>query len=200
MDFLAVKNYILERLWEELPDNLFYHGVEHTISVNNYASLIAEIENITGDELVLLNTAAICHDFGFIFRYSNNECLACSEMRKILPGFSYCSDDIDVICSLILATKIPQRPTNHLGEILCDADLFYLGTEQFSEKSDALRNELISENHIFTDQEWLKFQINFLEEHSYFTEYGKEVLNVVKEQNVEQLRNELKQLQINSSN
>ena len=49
---------------------------------------------------------------------------------------------ISQVTGCIAATRIPQTPTNLMEKIICDADLFHLGTEQFREKSRLLRDEL----------------------------------------------------------
>ena len=42
----------------------------------------------------------------------------------------------DLFSQLILATKVPQKPKNKLEKIICDADLDYLGREDFDNISD----------------------------------------------------------------
>jgi len=191
MNYEGFKNYIFDRLWSELPDNLFYHGVHHTSAVKDAVKLIANHESVTPEQLVILKSAALCHDYGFVFRYRDNESIACEESRKILPRFSYSDGDIDILCGLIMATGFPQTPQTPLEEILCDADLYYLGTDQFSEISETLRNELKSVGTCFTDKEWIEFQLNFMEVHHYFTDYAHKKLKKTKQSNIVELQKEL---------
>ena len=92
MDFNEAKQFILKRMGEELPHNLFYHGLHHTLDVCNAVEEIAKSENINGESLVLLKTAAVFHDCGFIKQYMNNEPLAVSMAEDHLPRFHYTRD------------------------------------------------------------------------------------------------------------
>ena len=108
------------------------------------------------------------HDSGFITQSKNHEELSCEIVREALPDFNYTHEEIDSICGMIMATKIPQSPTNLLEQIIADADLDYLGREDYWEISNNLFKE-ISFFGIFTENDWLQLQINFLEKHRYFT-------------------------------
>lgn len=194
MNYGEAKNHIFDRLWSELPDHLFYHGVHHTSSVKDSVKTIASHVGITSEQLILLKTAALCHDFGFVFRYKDNEILACDESRQILPKFGYNDEQIEIVCGLIRATRVPQSPRTPLEEVLCDADLYYLGTELFFEISETLRNELKATGTSFTDKEWIQFQLKFMEIHHYFTEYCRTNLEMVKQKNIAALRKELESI------
>src|SRR5579872_4286957 len=122
MDVDSACAYILNKLANELPDNLPYHNVEHTRDVYVTARDIAEREGLTDHEKQLLLTAACFHDTGFLERTTGHEKVSCRLAQEILPGFGYKTDDIERICSIIMATKIPQQPKNHTEEILSDAD------------------------------------------------------------------------------
>ena len=62
--------------------------------------------------------------------------------REILPAYGLTRDQIDTICGMIMATRIPQSPSNQLERILCDADLDYLGRDDFYEIGGRLFEEL----------------------------------------------------------
>ena len=64
MDFAGAKSYILEKLERELNPDLVYHKLEHTLDVYNAALNIAKKEGVSGNDLVLLKTAALFHDSG----------------------------------------------------------------------------------------------------------------------------------------
>ena len=70
---------------------------------------------------------------------------------------------------MIMATKIPQSPKNHLEEIICDADLDYLGRDDFFVIGDKLFAELSMYGIIDSENDWNKLQVTFLEKHHYFT-------------------------------
>ena len=55
--FKDAKKYILNRLEDELNPNLLYHGIHHTYDVYEVSIKIAELEGLSQDEKVLINTA-----------------------------------------------------------------------------------------------------------------------------------------------
>ncbi|MEO6230707.1 MAG: HD domain-containing protein [Ferruginibacter sp.] len=61
-----------------------------------------------------LEIAALYHDTGFIYVYNNHEEKGCEIAREQLPGFGLTPENIDNICALIMATKVPQLPMNEL--------------------------------------------------------------------------------------
>lgn len=169
MNFQAAKEYILNRLSVELPKDLYYHGVHHTLDVCQSVDEIASGENIIDDDLVLLRTAAIYHDIGFVEAYQNNEAIAVTIAQHTLPSFDYSPEQIYIIANIILSTGVPQTPDTLLEKIMCDADLDYLGREDFFEIATTLKNEWLAFHIIDSEAEWDKRQLTFLEHHQYFT-------------------------------
>ena len=53
-----------------------------------------------------------------------------------------------------MATKMPQRPKNLLQQIICDADLDYLGRNDFFILSEKLHKEFIEYKIACNDEEW----------------------------------------------
>jgi len=188
MDYSKARQYILDRMEKELPRDLLYHKLEHSLDVLAAAERIASAEDICGKDLELLKTAALFHDSGFIYQYKCNEKVACEIARQSLPEFGYASGDIEKICGMIMATSIPQGPKNLLEKILCDADLDYLGRDDFEGIAETLRREMKLHGREFTDEEWLAFQLDFLEMHSYFTQSAKKMRDAKKQENIDRLR------------
>jgi predicted metal-dependent HD superfamily phosphohydrolase len=185
-------NYILNRLRTALPDCYLYHNADHTLDVFNACKQLAAMENISGHELQLLLTAAYYHDSGFLYQADRHEMKSCEITREVLPSFGYQPAEIDQICRLIMATKIPQTPGSHLGEILADADLDYLGRNDFSVISDKLYAELLALNNNLPKEEWNKIQVAFLKNHRYFTGAAVELRQLKKQSHLEILEAKLK--------
>lgn len=187
------KEYVLERLKKELPNNLFYHGIAHTLDVLDTVAQIAKNEKIDDKQaLTLLNTAALYHDSGYIIQYEGNEPIGCDIAKTTLPTFGYDDTAIESICEMIMATVIPQNPKDKLGMILCDADLDYLGRDDFDPISEKLRHELAAHGTSFQDEKWLRFEIVFLEEHEYFTASERALRDPLKQKHLENLKSMLK--------
>jgi len=135
----------------------------------------------------LLNLAALWHDTGYIRTYKNHEEESCNLARLYLPEYGVPSADIEKICGMIMATKIPQLPKTKLEEILADADLEYFGTSDFNSIADSLFKELQHINPLFTETAWNQAQISFLKKHHYFTHFCKEFKEPIKMKHLEKL-------------
>lgn len=194
MDFYRAKNHLIKRLETELSPQHYYHGVNHTIDVINAVTDIAQQENIKGDELILLKTAALYHDAGFLYQHSCNEPIACEIARTSLKEFGYDNRQIEIICRIIMATALPHNPKNILEDIMCDADLDYLGTdeENYIKHSDRLRCELAEFGLSMDNAEWLAMQIKFLESHKFFTKTNRQRRDPVKKIILEHLKEKQK--------
>jgi hypothetical protein len=94
---------------------------------------------------------------------------------------------------MILTTKLPQDADTSLGKILCDADLDYLGREDYLMISHCLRHEWITlDINKLTLLEWYQLQVDFLETHNYFTDYAVKSRQAKKEKNLNQIKELLK--------
>lgn len=191
MKYGEVKNFILDKLRRELPSKYTYHSINHVEDVLNAAIAIGRLEKVNSEELTLLKTAALFHDSGFLEGPENHEERSCKKAKSILPEYGYSSVDIDTICGMIRATRIPQSPKTHLEEILADADLDYLGRDDFFEIADLLYKELQTTGVIRNEEEWNRLQIKFFESHDYFTETSKKLRQEGKEINLKKIKAKL---------
>ena len=185
----AVK-YILDKMRQQLPDNLRYHSIEHTLAVLKASEFLAEKLNITSEDKNLLLTAAAYHDSGFTTAYKNHETVGTEIAQEALPQFGFTQTQIDKVKQMIMATKIPQSPQTELEKILCDADLEYLGGEDYAEISETLLEELKLNGNELSAKDWLNMQIGFLEIHHFWTSYGLEVLTPKKQHVLAKLKEE----------
>jgi len=171
---LLMKEFVIGLLKDKLPVSYLYHNPKHTLYVHEIAEEIGRYEGCSEKELELLKAAALWHDTGYTKTYTNHEEESCMLARQYLPEFGFSAVDIDQVCGMIMATKIPQSPKNKLEEIVADADLEYLGTASFEIKSDNLYKELHTINPLLSEINWSQMQISFLEQHHYFTRYCQE--------------------------
>lgn len=189
MDYRAAKQFILNKLRNELPDQLGYHGLHHTMDVLKMAAELCESEGVSQHERVLVKTAALFHDAGFVKnKHAGHEAEGCRLVMESLPQFGYQPEDIDCICRMIMSTKIPQSPTNLLEQILCDADLDYLGRDDFFSIGDSLFRELQAYNLIGDEQTWNRLQVSFLSAHRFHTNTNKTLREPVKRRYLEELQ------------
>ena len=191
MNYKALKEYICEWMLRELPSDLHYHKWAHTLDVLNAAEQIAEGEKIEDPELTMLKTAVLLHDTGYIRQYFDNEPEGCKIAKETLPEFEYTRHEIPTICDMITATTVGIEPRTHLEKIICDADLDYLGRTDFLIISETLRDELKAYGKEFSDAEWLRFEIEFMENHIYYTETARSLRNTQKRKNITLLKQSL---------
>ncbi|MFB6257190.1 MAG: adenylate/guanylate cyclase domain-containing protein [Flavobacteriales bacterium] len=185
INYRKAEKALLKKLRKELPENLYYHDVRHTVDVCQAVERLAFMEGIEGEDLFLLKTAALFHDAGFVERYEKNEWIGARMAKDMLPNYGYTEDQLDKVASMIHATQVPPRPQDHLEEIICDADLDYLGREDFHEIADKLRKELMERGYIGSMIEWDRLQVSFLRQHQYFTDSA---INLRRKKKLEHLR------------
>lgn len=190
MNFSKAKEFILPKLERELNPNLFYHGVHHTRQVLASAIRIAKNAGISDSDMILLKTAALFHDSGFLFSYRGHEAISVQIAKETLPNFDYDNESINLIGELIMSTQLPQCPTTFLAEILCDADLDYLGgnKDKFIQIAESLYLELRGLEFVKNEVEWDKIQIQFLTNHKYFTKYCQLTREPRKQKNIDLIR------------
>src|SRR5690606_16747765 len=159
---------ILDELKNNLPTYIDYHNVGHTIDVFNAALSIADDERVGDYDRKLLGVAAIYHDAGYLRKCIGHEELSCEIAAEYLARFNYSSTDIETICGMILATRVPQKPSSFLQQIICDADMDYLGRDDFFTLGDRLYNELYQQKTVSDKLQWDLMQIDLLKQHHYF--------------------------------
>jgi uncharacterized protein len=164
-----LQHYVFDLLETELPSHFYYHNKEHTQYVVNATLQLATAEQVNEEDMLLLLTAALMHDIGFTETVKNHEEKSCDLSKRLLPSYGFGAAAIDTICELIIATKIPQQAHTPLSQILCDADLYYIGTDQFFDFGDKLYREMTGLHLIGSWDEWNEMQVRFLSSHRYFT-------------------------------
>lgn len=180
---------IKEILKTGLDKRLHYHGFHHVLYVLDAASEIASYSDLSDRERLMLKTAVLLHDAGFLRTYNEHEVAGTEIANEMLPEFGYTKSDIKIINGMIMATRIPQSPANHLEEIIADADLEYLGTDNFEKISEYLYMELIEYNYIRSREEWNQIQVRFLKSHRYFTEFCIQKKEPVKQKHLKKIIN-----------
>jgi class 3 adenylate cyclase len=188
IQFTDIQEIILDKLEMDLPGYLFYHNVKHTVDVVTEVELIGWAEGCSDEEILLLKTAALFHDAGHIVAYDNHEFYGTQIAKEMLPGFNYTPDQIERICSIILSTKLPPKPTNLLENIICDSDLDYLGRSDFIPVSNTLYEELKAQNKMGSLNDWNKIQVKFISGHQYFTKTARSLREVNKKLQIERIQ------------
>ncbi|TKB97584.1 HD domain-containing protein [Pedobacter cryophilus] len=184
-----VSAYVIHLLTQHLPSYLHFHNLSHTKDVVNAVGEIGNTQQLSKNDLEIIEIAAWFHDTGYCKAYVGHE----EESKKIAFDFlgfeGYPKPKIEAIMTLIESTKYPQKPTNLFEMILCDADLFHLSCEDYDKHEQRLRiewEEFFNKN--YSDKEWAKENCEMLHLHQYFTDYGKTILQEKKEININKMQ------------
>jgi len=190
----GIRDYIINELNSNSLEECYYHGTDHSLEVELACIAISETEDsIKDNEIELLRIAALSHDIGHIQSMYNHEVLGCNFIIRIMPKYGFDEGDITLVKSLILATKFPHKPSSLLENIICDADLSYIGTDKYTCQADKLKKELVDLHNYNFDNEkvWIEYQVNFLEKHEFFTKHARDNYNPFKDQIIKELKNKL---------
>lgn len=179
--------YLMPRLEHELAGVYTYHNAAHTRYVIEAATKLCNLEKVDTTTALLVKTAALFHDSGFLISHVQHEANSCAIAREHLPGLGYNPAQIEHICRMIMATKLPQSPQDKAGAILCDADLFYLGTAEFEATAHLLYKELHGLQKVKSPKAWDNQQLSFLLPHKYFTASAQLMLNTMKAENIKKI-------------
>ncbi len=182
-----LSEYIYDWLEAKLPKDLYYHNTRHTQDVVIQAEIIGRAEGITDEQLLLLETAALLHDSGYVISYTEHERIGVEMAYQTLPNFGYSREQINEIARLIMATQMPVHPKDLLEEIICDADLDYLGRLDYTNVAHALYQELHERGMVGDEAAWVGQQIEFINRHQYYTETARQKRELPKQRQLQEL-------------
>ncbi|OJV20095.1 MAG: phosphohydrolase [Dyadobacter sp. 50-39] len=188
-----VKHHVHHFFGTKALAQLSYHNLVHTESVVANAVKIANHYRLEDKETFIVVTAAWFHDTG----YSTGEAAGHEKRGAELAAEFLRSEEVDedVIAEVqgcILATVWPQNPANFLQQVVCDADLYHLGTPEFGDWNKLVRKEAEQRLGRKIDKaEWRRSTIKLLENHQYQTDYCRDLLDKQKRKNLEKLKQKL---------
>ena len=166
-----LKEKIFDDLSNILDENYSYHNLDHTKRVISAAIDIGSNYDLSEKDWRCLLTACLLHDYGFIESHVEHEKISAKLSSQILPKYGFSETDIQIINSLIIVTKLEEKPKNLLESIIRDSDLEYLGSEDFIKISPLLKKEWINCKVVNSDSEFYKIQYQFLLNHSFYTDF-----------------------------
>ena len=166
-----LKEKIFDDLSNILDENYSYHNLDHTKRVISAAIDIGINYDLSEKDWRCLLTACLLHDYGFIESHVEHEKISAKLSSQILPKYGFSETDIQIINSLIIVTKLEEKPKNLLESIIRDSDLEYLGSEDFIKISPLLKKEWINCKVVKSDSEFYKIQYEFILNHSFYTDF-----------------------------
>ncbi|MCU7548184.1 hypothetical protein OCK74_03620 [Chitinophagaceae bacterium LB-8] len=178
-------NYIRTYMKDHRNENFIYHNLNHTESVVSAVTEISKHYRLNKKDFFICTIAAWFHDSGYYEDILNHELIGAKKAEEFLIINGLDERTIDAVRKCILGTKMPQAPASLLEQILCDADLYNLGTDKFPILNQLVRKEIEAINHTHISKEkWCNSTICLLENHNYHTDYCKKQLNIKKFQNM----------------
>ena len=196
MDILKIsEDYAKNLLKDKLSSVYTYHNLDHTIQVVDKIKILAKEENISPEDTENLLLAGWFHDLGYVDDADNHE----EESRKIASDFlkqhQFSEERIAKIGELILATDKFYKPKNHLEEIIKDADMYHLASDDYFRICENLRQEIKEVHHQkFSKLQWAELNITFFAKHQFYTKFAKENWQPEKEKNVEKILSSIKNI------
>lgn len=164
---------VIDRMRLELDRRYTYHTVEHTLDVIKCCEEISFAEGLNESERLILQISALFHDTGFLLSRTNHEERSVDIFTKAQAEFQLEPSHIHEIENCIRATRVPQEPQSRLEQIICDADLDYLGRKDFWTISDSLFVEMTNCKEISGSAAWKELQIKFMSAHRFHTKFSK---------------------------
>jgi predicted metal-dependent HD superfamily phosphohydrolase len=175
---------------EHADENMFYHNQAHMKEVLDKTKKIADHYQLEDRQFFIVCAAACFHDTAYCIRgIEFHEQKSAELADAFLRSVGADEEDIAAVKKCIMATQMPQAPSTINEKIICDADLYNLGTEDFRQKNRLLRNEAEALSNSKIDGiAWRASTINLLETHTYHTDYCQLLLTKTKEENLAKLK------------
>lgn len=186
---LDIEAYITNFITEQVPKEFAYHDVQHTLDVVASVKEIGQAFELSEDEMEILIISAWFHDLGYDKGSIGHEARSAKYAGEYLKKYGYPSEKIKTIQECILATEMPHVPQTLLQRIICDADLSHLGQAVYWDRCSRVRQELtLTQNSIMSEQEWIDFELNFINQHKFHTTVAQQLYGNRKEKHMRQLQ------------
>lgn len=170
-------------------DRLIYHNLVHTEQVVKAVVKIANHYQLSDQDFFVVNAAAWFHDIGYLTSFEHHEARGAEAAKEFLLARGLEPATTTLVVNCILATKMPQHPVGLLEQIVCDADLFHLGGDNFKVRNKLMRREAEAFCAKEIDKnDWRLKTISLFEAHHYHTEYCQDLLAAKKELNLQELK------------
>ena len=168
---------------------LRFHNTIHIKEVVAAVERMARYYRLDEKDSAVVIIAAYFHDVG----YCSGGKIAHEQRSADLAEAFLKDKDVDgelitAVRGCILATQMPQAPKNILEEIVCDADLFHFGSDWFEVRNKLMRQEAEGAGDPKSKEDWRRNTIRLMQDHTYHTQYARELLDQKKQQNIDSLK------------
>lgn len=193
---IDTESYVKGLFKQHNQTNLIFHNQEHTENVVERVHEIASHYQIPDRDLLELSIAAWFHDTGHLITDpAGHEEKSVALMEEYLKSKTDDDELIKNIAALIRITKFPPSPQSIQEMIICDADTYHFGLEDFKQTNKAMKKELVLRNMNTMVMDWERNTLNLLEKHQFYTSYCIDLLQKGKEKNMRRLNKKLNKLE-----
>ncbi|WP_343850430.1 Pycsar system effector family protein [Algoriphagus jejuensis] len=189
--------WIREMFARRQKKEVCYHTIDHTTLMVEKVREMGEFYQFSEEDQEDLFYTAWLHDVGYWDgSAAGHEARGAEVAQTSLEKFGLPQSRIDRIKKAILATQMPQSPADLFESIVCDADLYHLGTEAFYQQTLLLKCENEKAAGKPTSlKEWLVESRAFTLKHRYHTSFAQQFLEPVKKVNLKYLDLKIEQLE-----
>lgn len=187
-----LKTHVATLFHSNTDERFIYHNLEHTEQVVENVIKIANHYQLSEKDFFIVVAASWFHDIGYLYDCGRHEAKGVDLAASFLEDRNVDKDVIEQVKGCILATMMPQKPVGLLQQIVCDADLFHLGSDSFKERNRLMRSEVEAfSTHKIDKKEWNSKTIGLFKNHHYHTQYCQTLLNAKKAKNLAELEDKL---------
>jgi len=185
-----VEEYVFNKLENELPENLYFHNIKHAMNVSSTVELIGRAENLNDEEMLIIRTAAVFLNSGFLTDYRRHEDYRCEFASDILPLFKYSESITLKVCHLLGVSFDKMKPASKLEKIMFDSYYDFLGKVDLQGAALALFREQNEYGIAENKKQWIENFISLVEKYEFYTLTASKMRAVSKEEQMKILRNQ----------
>jgi predicted metal-dependent HD superfamily phosphohydrolase len=168
---------------------LVFHNLDHTKSVVERTKEIAGHYYLSENDMLVVYLAAWFHDTGYMFTDAeHHEEKSVELMKDFMKLYSPDETLLQMIEECIMATRPPLQHDSLLKQIICDADTYHFGSNEFKDTNKKVWEEYNHRGTVLNEKEWTLKTMALLETHEFFTKYCKDNLEEKKEKNMKKLK------------
>lgn len=187
--YKKIEQHVKSLFIEKDDPALVFHNLKHTQVVVKRTKEIAGHYALSERDMLVLFAAAWFHDVGHLFTEPG---LHEEKSAELMRNFMVANNMDEALVSdtekCILATKLPRNPTTLLQQIICDADTYHFGTDDFKLTNKLILQELQLKDNGFDKSGFNKDTLEMLQSHTYYTAYCKDLLSRHKKRNMKKIK------------
>ncbi|MBJ6111864.1 metal-dependent phosphohydrolase [Hymenobacter sp. BT523] len=185
--------YVTDLFARELQAKLTYHSLRHTEAVVKECRVLAPAAGLSPEDTEALLLAAWFHDTGYLDVYEGHEFRSMERAGTWLGEHGVPAERVQLVKDLIKVTHRDYAPETELQQLLVDADMSNLARDDFRSSAELLRTEWeLVLGQTYSNPEWAELQLNFMLEHKYHSDAGKERYKKAFKDNLDEQRDALK--------